>query len=792
LKTKGIYFLYRFLQAFGLPVLLLYFLFRGLRNRGYWHSLPQRFGFLPRSFCQTGPGAIWLHAVSVGEVLSCMEFLRQLRAEFPRTRIFVSTSTLAGRATAGDKLGALADGVFYAPVDYVFAVRRVLRTLRPSVVAIAETEIWPNLFRETKRTVAALTLVNGRISDKAFVRYRRWRRVFAAVMPAVDMVLAQSEEIRERFLALGAPSDKVRVGGNFKYDFEPRELPAGSPVKDLLDRLQPAQVWIAASTMPPAAAGDVDEDDIVIAAFQRLAPTHPELMLILAPRKPERFAITAGKLDSAGISYARRSSLGSPNGTRPRVLLLDSIGELSGLFALADVVFMGGTLARRGGHNILEPALFGKPVITGPHMENFQAIAEDFRAAEASVAIASGAELAAAVERLLAAPGEAREIGSRARARAQAQRGASTRAVAEVRQLRTVPAYRPAMPWYALAWLLAHFWEWGAARRQRRHLRRVRRLPVPVISVGNLTMGGTGKTPCVLRLVELLKERGHRPGILTRGYGRQSPEPSMQVAAGETVAAQHSGDEAQIFIRSGLAPVGIGSDRFDSGTRLLTRFEPNVLVLDDGFQHRKLARDVDLVLIDALNPFGGGHVFPLGSLREPVAGLARAGMILITRREGSDLAEPIAREVRRWNPRAPIFQSSVEPRTWMEYGTGKRFALADRPFQRIGAFCGLGNPATFRHTLESLGVEIADWIEFDDHHRYRPRELRHLAQHMAARGATALATTQKDAINLCETAADLAAPLPLYWLEIGIRIESEDEFLRAIEEQVGSHREGLP
>jgi len=710
-----------------------------------------------------------------------MEFLLRLRAEFPRTRIFVSTSTLAGRATAADKLCALADGVFYAPVDYVFAVRRVLRTLRPSVLVVAETEIWPNWFRETKRTGVALTLVNGRISDKAFPRYLRWRRFFAAIMPAPDAILAQTEEIRGRFLALGAPPDKVRVAGNFKYDFEPRALPEDSPVKELLDRARPAQIWIAASTMPPATTGDVDEDDVVIAAFQQIAPSFPGLMLILAPRKPERFAVTAGKLDAAGVPYVRRSALGSANGSRPRVLLLDSIGELSGLFEVADVVFMGGTLARRGGHNILEPALFGKPVITGPHMENFQAIADDFRAFEASVPIASGAELAAAVERLLAAPGEAHEIGSRARERTQAQRGASARAVELVRQLRTVPAYRPAMPWYAIGWLPARLWEWGSGRRQRIHVRRQRRLPVPVISVGNLVMGGTGKTPCVLRLVELLKERGQKPGILTRGYGRQSPHPCLQVAAGEAVSSHYSGDEAQIYIRSGLAPLGIGADRFQSGMRLLAKFEAGVLVLDDGFQHRKLARNVDIVLIDALRPFGGGEVFPLGRLREPVSGLSRASAVLITRCDGSDLAEPIIREVRRWNAQAPIFQSSVEPRAWVEHATGKCFARAERPFQRIGAFCGLGNPATFRRTLEALGVDIADWLEFDDHHRYRPSELRHMAAQMAARGATALVTTQKDSINLPEGAAELIAPMPLYWLEIGIRIEREQEFLEAIE-----------
>jgi len=721
-----------------------------------------------------------LHAVSVGEVLSCVEFLRQLRALFPHTRLFVSTTTIAGRSAAGDKLGSLADGVFYAPVDYVFAVRRVLRALRPSIVVIAETEIWPNLFRETKRTGAALTLVNGRISDKAFARYRNWVSFFRAILPAADAILVQSEEIRQRFIAIGATAEKVGVSGNFKYDFEPRAIPEGSPVKELLATLRPEQIWVAASTMPPAAADDPDEDDVVISAFQQLAPRHSGLMLILAPRKPERFSVTAAKLDSAGIPYVRRSALAGANGNRPRVLLLDSIGELSGLFAVADVVFMGGTLARRGGHNILEPALFGKPVITGPHMENFQAIADDFRAARASVAIASGAELAGAVERLLSAPAEAREIGSRALARAQAQRGASARAVALVRDWRAVPRYRPAQPWNLLAWPLARLWQWGSARRQRSAVRRMSRLPVPVISVGNLSMGGTGKTPCVLRLVELLAARGLKAGILTRGYGRHSPEPSIEAAPGETLLPHHTGDEAQIFIRSKLAPVGIGADRFASGKRLLRKFDLGVFVLDDGFQHRRLARNVDIVLIDALHPFSGGDVFPLGRLREPKAGLSRADIVLLTRCASSDLAAPIAREVRRWNPRAPIFHSSVEPRAWVEYAGGNRITLADRPFQRVVAFCGLGNPATFRRTLEKLGVEIADWVEFSDHHRYLPSELRHLAEQLKASRATALVTTQKDAINLSDTATELVAPVPLYWLDIEIRIAREEDFLAEI------------
>jgi tetraacyldisaccharide 4'-kinase len=305
-------------------------------------------------------------------------------------------------------------------------------------------------------------------------------------------------------------------------------------------------------------------------------------------------------------------------------------------------------------------------------------------------------------------------------------------------------------------------------------------------------MGGTGKTPCVLRLVELLAARGSRPGILTRGYGRHSPEPTVQIAPGQTVPAHHTGDEAQIFIRSGLAPVGIGADRFASGEHLLAQFDTRVLVLDDGFQHRQLARDADIVMIDALDPFGGGDVFPLGKLREPVAGLARATAVVITRCEGSDLFEPIVRAVRRWNPRAPILQASVEPRAWVEHASGKRISLADRPFERVGAFCGLGNPASFRRTLENLGLELSDWVEFADHHRYRPREVSHLEHQATSAGASALVTTEKDSINLSDTAAELAAPLPLYWLAIGLRVDNEEELLRAIPVgQVGSQAGSL-
>jgi tetraacyldisaccharide 4'-kinase len=495
------------------------------------------------------------------------------------------------------------------------------------------------------------------------------------------------------------------------------------------------------------------------------------VFLMLVPRKPERFDVVAGKLDAAGIEYVRRSRLGQDglDMAPPGVLLLDSIGELGGLFGLADCVFMGGTLAARGGHNILEPALFGKAVIVGPHMENFAGVAEEFRAAGAVVEVGGADELAGAVERVLADDGG---TGARARECAEARRGATARAVAAMREVYRVPRYRLAMPWYLAAWALARVWRWESRRRQVRDYARRRKLDVPVISVGNLTMGGTGKTPCV-------------PGILTRGYGRTSPVPALALAVGAAMRAEETGDEPQIFLRARVAPVGIGADRYRTGKLLREKFGTDVMLLDDGFQHVKLTRDFDVVLLDALNPFGGGEVFPAGRLREPVQGLARADAIVITRSEASDLGAAIERAVRRWNPRAPVFRARIEPEWWVEHRTGRRIRAGEMKLERAGVFCGLGNPRSFYRTLDALGTRYVDCVEFEDHHRYLPNELKRIAEQFRRKGAMALVTTEKDAVNLCDGADELLAPLPLYWLKIGMRIEGEAQLLAEIERRIG-------
>ncbi len=725
----------------------------------------------------------------MGEVLSLVEFARQVRAHFPAAPLYLSTSTLAGKAAADEKFAGLADGVFYAPVDYVSAVRRVLRRLRPATVVVAETEIWPNLFRETRRIGAGLMIINGRISDRAAPRYLRFAWFFGPVLEHVDMILAQSDSIRETFLRMGASPAKVRAAGNLKYDFQPRRAAADSPVRAFLERVRPARVWIAASTMPPAEPGDPDEDDSVIEAFRQLAADHPELLLILVPRKPERFDMAAQKLTAAGIPFVRRSAIDAGDPKLPGVLLLDSIGELSSLFFLADLVFMGGTLAARGGHNILEPAFFARPIIIGPHMENFRAIADEFRAADAVVEIASQAQLAPAVDALLRDSAHAARIGQRALACAESKRGATATAIAELRRLygRGVPRYRPAA--FLLLWPLARLWEIGGRRRRERALAERRSLDVPVISIGNLSMGGTGKTPVVLYLAEKLKAAGHKPGILTRGYGRTSPDKHVALAAGTRIPVHESGDEPHLFLTSGIAPVGIGPDRYLTGKLLQERFGADVLLLDDGFQHVRLERQVNIVLIDALDPFRGGEVFPLGRLREPMEQLRRADIFVITRSDCSPLVPAIEADLRRLKPRAPVFHSRVAPVGWIELESRREYARP--PFTRAGAFCGLGNPQSFWSTLRSLHIDPVEELDFSDHHRYSPREMRNLAHTVRMAGGDVLLTTEKDAANLCDDCTDLIAPLHLYWLKIRAAIDREALFLHEIEQRLAMPQRGV-
>lgn len=719
----------------------------------------ERFGFLPASFDSTGTGSVWFHAVSVGEVLSAIELIRRVRAEQPDVDVFLSTATLAGRATAEQRLSGLVKGVFYAPLDYRSVVRRVLRRLRPAAVVVMETEIWPNLYRESKRAGASLLVINGRISDRALPRYLRFRWFFQHALRWPDAIWVQSDQDAERYLLAGAPKDKVVAAGNLKYDFRPPAEVAPA-IREFLEQTRPVKVWVAASTMPPAVTGDPDEDDVVIAAFQRAQ--RDGLLLILAPRRPERFDEAARKLEVAGIPYVRRSQLPASLAL-PGVLLLDTIGELAAVFSRADVVFMGGTLASRGGHNILEPAYFAKPVIVGPHMENFAEIAGEFLAGDAVVQIAGPEALSGAVEQLLQDPAD---YGVKAQALAEAKRGVVERVTRRV--LEALDDGVPEPPRTLLAWLvlwpLSLAWAAGNRRNLTRARAEMRRLDTPVISVGGLTMGGTGKSPLVAHLAAKIADCA----ILTRGYRRKNSKTSLLVHRGVAASIASTGDEAQMFVRRAVAHVGVGPDRYAVGLTIERELQPDWMLLDDGFQHVRLYRDLDIVLIDAENPWGGG-LFPLGLRREPLEALARASVIILTRVPQGARLRGIERVIRRYNAAAPVFRSRMVPEAWSS------------PALKVGAFCGIGSPRAFWHTLEGLGLEIVAREAFRDHHSYGIAELERVAREAQAAGAETLVTTEKDMMNMPE---GLRLPLAIECVRIGVEIENEPELLSLLRDVI--------
>jgi tetraacyldisaccharide 4'-kinase len=717
----------------------------------------------------------------VGEVASLAPLLKILREAEPSTPLYLSTSTLAGRKLANN-LADLVDGIFFAPFDLRGPVRRVLRTIRPGLLVVVETEIWPHLFAEAKRAGAALAVINGRISDRAWPQYRRWRRLFAPVLQLPDLVLVQSRTDYERYLQLGVPAAKLRIEANLKYDVSAALEPL------LIPTFGAKQVWIAASTVGPNERGslrhhDIDEDDLVISVFQKLSAEFPELLLILAPRQPARFSEVAAKLQNRSIHFTRRSAPGVLQ--LPGVLLLDTMGELARLYPLADVVFVGGSLAPRGGHNILEPAAVGAPVVIGPHMQNFQAITSDFREADAVMQIPHEGNLLPAICRLLRDREGAKAMGERGRRVVARHQRAAQRIAPHLLRLHKLGEHRASRNLLTRSVLrsLSHLWRRGGAikrLRSERYARSVKPLPVPVISIGGITVGGSGKTPFTTYLASKLKECDFSPAILTRGYRRRSPARSLVIAPGAKLPAAFTGDEAQIFLRAGIAPVGIGANRYQTAQLLLSRFpETNVLLLDDGFQHAQLQREVDIVLIDALDPFGRGEVVPAGRLREPLFALQRADLLVITRCESDRQFEAISGELRRYHVEAPIFRSRFTACRWRDLHTGA--ACRKLPEKEVAAFCALGNPQAFWNTLESLGLDLVFRWTFDDHHVYKPVELRRLAEQARLNGAKMLVTTEKDLINLPNQAEAAFGTLPLAWLEIELTLEEEERFIEALE-----------
>jgi 3-deoxy-D-manno-octulosonic-acid transferase len=427
------------LAVLVLAVLLSpWFLYQALVYRKYIGNFSERMGRLPVSFNLDGDESIWIHAVSVGEALTARALIADLRERYPALRIFLSTTTLTGQQIARTRIQDV-DAVFFFPFDLPFIVNRTLGLVKPRLFVMMETEIWPNLLRACRQRGIKTMLVNGRISSRSYPRYKLVRPFFRAVLQDVDRFCMQSDESARRIIDIGADPSRVVVTGSLKFDsLDVPGAAAGRGAGRVLRyfRIAPSRpVFIAASTLK-------GEEMPVLAAFATVRRAHPNTLLILAPRKPERFAEAEALARGEGLRVMRRTELAVDAEPRADVVILDSIGELAHVFPVATVVFVGGSLVDQGGHNILEPAVHGKPIVFGPHMENFAEIAAAFLAHQAAVQVPDAAALTTTIVRLVGDSVERARLGAAARALVEANRGAKERTLKAIAALLPPPGSR--------------------------------------------------------------------------------------------------------------------------------------------------------------------------------------------------------------------------------------------------------------------------------------------------------------------------------------------------------------
>lgn len=447
------YLLYSLLTAAGMILLSPYFFVRGSISGKYLRHVAERLGwkFPPelRNAESRGPGldggngeAIWIHAVSVGEVFAALPLANQLKQRYPRRRLVVSTTTTTGQQLARERMKC-ADAIFYFPLDWKGPVTRALRAVRPGIVIIVETEIWPNFLRECRRAGVPVVFVNGRLSERSYRGFLRalscsggmLRGFLGRILNDATLFLMQSEQDEARLLELGADRNRVIVAGNLKYDLaEPPENPLSQWLAEELARNHRRPVLVAGSVM-------ANEEAQVLRAFAAVQRQFPNALLILAPRKPDRFDAAAQMISDSGRKLVRRSDLalnGAGNSALAEpgtVLLLDTLGELAGLYRLADAVFVGGSLVPSGGHNILEPAAFSKVPIYGPSMDNFREMAAKFLEAGAAIQVNNSEDLGTAWNGLLGDAGRAARMGAAARGLVDQNHGATSRVLGHIEQI---------------------------------------------------------------------------------------------------------------------------------------------------------------------------------------------------------------------------------------------------------------------------------------------------------------------------------------------------------------------
>ena len=756
------YLLMRLLRREPLP---------GIRQRLAWY--PRELRFRLKGLRQP----IWIHLVSVGEVLAAQPLIEELRRELPRQDWVITTVTPTGQEVARQLIRGLKDQLLYLPWDVGPVVAKAIQAIRPALFITFETELWPTLFHHLGAQGVPIVVVNGRISPAAYRRYLWVRFLMERALSPVTLLLTQSPQDARRFAAIGASKDRLMVTGNLKWDLkilQENGHSASPSFRDLLG-LSPSQIlWTAGSTHP-------GEERLILEIYQRLKPKYPTLELLIAPRHPQRIPEVEQEVAKAGYTTTLRSRLEKKAPKESdAVFLLDTLGELTKVYQASDLVFVGGSLVPHGGHNLVEPAAFRRPILTGPYLHNFQSVADSLVQAGGMIVVKSAEELEEAVRRLLENPATRQELGRRAHAVIQEHRGATSRTAELILRRfrdRLEKSDSVRSPQKGLSPLVVGLLSFGAILYRlglngihllyRTKVRRVHRLSVPVVSVGNLTWGGTGKTPLVLQLARRLKERGRLPAVLTRGYGQ---------------------DEARLLTeRLHPIPVLVGPDRVATGKRAIRDFGADLLLLDDGYQQWRLKKDLEILAIDATAPFGNGHLIPRGSLREPVHAASKADLIVVTKADQNpEGLKAVEGELRRLNSRAPIFFARYQPVKLTCWPSGEELPLRELKGKPLCTLAGIARPEAFEATVRAHGGKVAMKIRVKDHHPYTTGELLRIFSRCQRYGIQRIVTTTKDAIRIPKLFLETVGPdlkgMELLILEVELEFEpDEGELLHRID-----------
>ena len=823
--------LYNLAAILVVIVIIPVFAIRSIREKGFVERIKQSLGFFPKGALNpvAKKNCIWVHAASVGEIVATSPLIKEFRREFPKSPILVSVVTTSGYEMA-NRIIKDADSIIYFPLDLPFVAATVLRRIHPRIFLNVETELWPNFFMTARQMHIPVMMVNGRISDKSVRRYKYMFSILTDMIGTVKFFAMQSPIDANYIKQLGAPEELVTVTGNTKFDQTYTDVTPEQRANFLssMGLKDSDKILIAGSTHR-------NEENYILKAFRAVRENNSNAKLIIAPRETLRTREVIGICKSSGFKVATRTELQKREPANEDIIVIDTVGELGQIYSIGDVIYVGGSLVTHGGHNILEPAAHGKAIIVGHHMENFKDTHALFKNRDACVTVNSPEELVEETKKLFDDPERRKQLEEETYKIVQENRGAARKSAVLLRKVLTEyeakESARHPRTTQKVENLKTYFIDLVHSKEVHGIFMRLfmgmlflfsliyeqlvnikllgyklgisgkEKLDCYVISLGNITVGGTGKTPTAQRLARDIRDMGYRVVILNRGYRAKWHGEVGIVSDGKQLhmTAAEAGDEAYMLAKHlPNVPVLIGAERAVTGRYAIEHFGAEIAILDDGYQHWQLVRDMDILLVDAVNVFGNGYILPRGTLRESMSHISRANVCLITKIDQAEVGagEYIRDTVHKYNKDAQIVESIHQPRCfipladWFKDLSQEGIKIEKIAGRKVMAVSAIGNPASFERTLKDLGAEIIESLRYPDHHEYTMTEMQDVLQQADALDAEAIVLTEKDAVKIPDEVAKANWSIPIFVICVEVKFQTggdefKEELKRRLSEKLG-------